>query len=61
MKSADRKTAVIKSLRPDEKVREVSLLGFGKLSFVQHAGVLIVDLPEQRDTEYPNALKIEFL
>ena len=60
MKADERKTTVIKSLNKDEKVKEITLLGKGKVNFVQHEGVLVIDLPEDRDKEYPNVLKIMF-
>ncbi|MBO4292735.1 MAG: alpha-L-fucosidase [Lachnospiraceae bacterium] len=60
MKPGERKTAVIKSFREDERVKEVGLLGSGPVPFAQHSGILVVDLPERRDTEYPNVLKILF-
>ena len=60
MKPQGRKTAVIKSLREEEKVCSVESLGRGALSFAQHSGVLVVDLPDGRDEEYPNVLKIRF-
>lgn len=55
-----RKTAVIKSLREDEKVSKVRLLGVGELAFNQYAGVLVIELPEQMPTSYANALEISF-
>ena len=60
MKAKDRKTTVIKSLTKDDVVTEVTLLGYGSVPFMQHSGVLVVDLPDDRDKEYPNALKIQF-
>lgn len=60
MKAGERGPVVIKSLREDEKVKSVELLGYGPLTFAQHAGVLIVSLPERMDKEYPSALKILF-
>ena len=54
------KTIVIKSLKEDEHVSSVRLLGVGELSFAQHSGMLIVDLPDKMPTEYANALEIEF-
>ncbi len=52
--------AVIKSLTPEERVRSVRLLGVGEVSFAQHSGILVVDLPEKLPTEYANALEITF-
>ena len=60
MKAKDRKTTVIKSLNKDDVVSEVTLLGYGNIPFMQYSGVLVVDLPDDRDKEYPNALKIQF-
>lgn len=58
MKPDNRKTAVITSLHEDETVSAVRMLGAGPLEFMQHSGILIIDLPEKRDTKYPNALEI---
>ena len=60
MKADNRKTAVITSLNESEHVKSVRLLGCGEVPFIQHSGVLVIDLPEKRDTEYPNAFEIEF-
>jgi len=54
------KTIVIKSLKEDEHVSGVRLLGVGELSFAQHSGMLVVDLPDKLPTEYANALEIKF-
>ena len=51
---------MIKSRREEKKVCSVELLGRGALSFTQHSGVLVVDLPDRWDEEYPNVLKICF-
>ena len=59
MKADQGKAAVIKSLHVDEIVKDVSLLGEGKLPFNQSYGVLTVKLPESLPTEYVNCLKIE--
>ena len=60
MKPQGRKTAVIKSLKESEIVKAATLLGVGPATFMQHGGILIVDLPEGRDEEYPNVLKLQF-
>ena len=51
-------TAVIKSLKEDEHVNSVRLLGYGNLTFNQYSGVLVVDLPDKMPTPYANALEI---
>ena len=51
-------TAVITSFKPEEEVRSVEYLGCGPVSFAQHSGVLVVDLPEGRDARMPGVLKI---
>lgn len=51
--------AVIKSLMPNEKVKSVSLLGVGEIPFEQPFGTLVVNLPNDRPTEYVNCLAIE--
>ena len=53
-------TAVIRSLRESERVGSVRLLGAGPLTFHQHSGVLVVDLPDKMPTPYANALEITF-
>jgi alpha-L-fucosidase len=60
MKNEGRNTAVITSLKPEEEVKNVEYLGCGNVTFSQHSGVLVVDLPERRDTHMPGALKISF-
>ena len=52
------KTAVIKSLKEDEHVNSVRLLGYGSLTFNQYSGVLVVDLPDKLPSPYSNALEI---
>ncbi|MBB5219804.1 MULTISPECIES: alpha-L-fucosidase [Treponema] len=54
------KTVVIKSIRDDERVTSVRLLSVGELAFMQHAGLLIVELPKEMPTPYANALEISF-
>ena len=58
MKGDHSATAVIKSLTPNEKVQSIEYLGIGPVNYVQHAGVLVVDLPERPDTGMPGVLKI---
>ncbi len=60
MKSVGRKNTVITSLREQEKVSGVRLLGHGQVSFVQRYGTLIVDMPEKLPTEYASVLEISF-
>ena len=54
------KAAVIRSLKEEEKVSAVRLLGVGNLAFTQYAGLLVVELPDKMPTEYANALEITF-
>ncbi len=58
MKGDHSKTAVIKSFKPEETVKRVEYLGIGPVEFVQHSGVLVIDLPDRRDTHMPGVLKI---
>ena len=58
MKGDHTKTAVIKSFKPEETVSAVEYLGVGLVEFVQHSGVLVIDLPGRRDTHMPGVLKI---
>lgn len=60
MKSAGRKNTAITSLREQEKVKSVRLLGHGEVAFVQRYGTLLVDLPEKMPTEYASVLEISF-
>ena len=60
MKSANRANTVIKSLKPDEKVLAAKLLGHGKVTFAQHSGILVVDLPEKMPSEYACVLELSF-
>ena len=48
------------SSKPEETVKNVEYLGIGPVTFVQHSGVLIVDLPDRRETTMPGVLKISF-
>jgi alpha-L-fucosidase len=59
MRAPENRVAVIKSLTPNDKVINVSLLGVGKLEFNQFEGVLSVKLPANIPTCYVNCLKIE--
>lgn len=61
MKSVGRRNTVITSIKEEEHVSAVRLLGYGAVSFYQHSGVLVVDLPEKLPTEYANVLEISFL
>lgn len=60
MKPDHRKEAVITSLMQEETVSSVTYLGAGALPFSQHSGILVVDLPDRRDTRFPGVLKIQF-
>lgn len=60
MKSVGRKNTAITSLREQEKVKSVRLLGHGEVAFVQRYGTLLVDLPEKMPTEYASVLEISF-
>ena len=51
--------AVIKSLTPAEKVKNVRLLGVGDVPFEQPYGTLVVKLPDKKPTEYVNCIAIE--
>ncbi|MCL2105534.1 MAG: alpha-L-fucosidase [Oscillospiraceae bacterium] len=59
MRAPENRVAVIRSLRPEEKVESVRLLGAGELPFAQSFGVLTAELPEELPTKYTNCLKIE--
>ncbi len=54
------KTAVIQSLTDAEHVTNVRLLGVGNLSYAQHSGILVVDLPDKLPSTYANVLEISF-
>ena len=60
MKRDHNKTAVITSFTPEERVKSVEYLGKGAVNFVQHSGILIVDLPDDRDMRFAGVLKISF-
>lgn len=59
LKAPENSAAVIKSLKPEERVRSVRLLGAGNVEFSQYCGVLTVKLPENLPTEYVNCLALE--
>lgn len=59
MKAPENRVAVIRSLREDEVVRSVRLLGEGTVPFAQSFGTLTVKLPETLPTPYTNCLAIE--
>ena len=59
MQAPENGTVVIKSLRPDEKVEEVRLLGAGRVEYAQNFGVLTIKLPEKLPTEYVNCLSLK--
>ena len=50
--------AVIRSLREEERVRTVRLLGYGEVAFQQFAETLIIKLPEKLPTPYVNVFEI---
>ncbi len=58
LKAPESRVAVIKSLKPEEKVTAVRLLGAGELPFNQSFGVLTVQLPQDLPTAYTNCLAI---
>ncbi|HKM34466.1 MAG TPA: alpha-L-fucosidase [Lachnospiraceae bacterium] len=58
MKTPENRCTVIKSLLPAEKVKEVRLLGYGKVEFTQYLGVLVMSLPEKMPSQYTNCLAI---
>ncbi len=59
MKGDHSNTAVIKSLTPEEEVQSIEYLGIGPVNYVQHAGVLVIDLPDRDDISMPGVLKIK--
>lgn len=59
MAAPENRVAVVKSLEPAEKVKEVRLLGAGRCEFSQAFGTLTVKLPGALPTEYTNVLAIE--
>ncbi len=54
------KSIVIKSIKDEERVSNIRLLGVGNLAFKQYAGMLIVELPDKMPTPYANTLEITF-
>lgn len=61
MKPSGRRTAVITSLKPEEQAAAVRLLGTGPVTFTQHNGILVADLPERMPGEYACTLEITFV
>lgn len=59
MRWPENNRSVIKSLTPADKVKAVRLLGVGNVPFEQPYGTLVVNLPDQRPTNYVNCLAIE--
>ena len=59
LKTPESRVAVIKSLKPEERVSKVRLLGEGEVPFTQYEGVLTIRLPEKMPTEYTNCLALE--
>jgi len=59
MRWPDDNRAVIKSLTPADKVKTVRLLGVGSVPFEQPYGTLVVNLPDNKPTEYVNCIAIE--
>ncbi|GHV39283.1 alpha-L-fucosidase [Spirochaetia bacterium] len=59
MKAAENRVAVIRSLSPNEKVLQVTLLGSGPVPFAQNYGALTVKLPGELPTKYTNCLAIQ--
>ena len=57
MSAPENRVAVLKSFTGDN-VKEVKLLGFGKLEFSQEFGILTAKLPQNLPTEYTNCLEI---
>ena len=58
MHAPENRAAIIKSLKPDEHVRSVRLLGYGEVPFAQNYDVLTVNLPEKLPTPYTNCVAI---
>ena len=58
MRAPENRVTVIKSLKPDEYVKSVRILGGGQLGFGQHFGALVVHLPEELPSSYTNCLEI---
>jgi alpha-L-fucosidase len=58
MKAPESRVCVFKSLGRQEQVKNVELLGVGRVKWAQNFGVLTVELPETLPTPYTNCLKI---
>ncbi len=54
------KAVAIQSLKPEDKVTGVKLLGHGPVNFTQTAGILVCELPEKMPTDYAGVLEISF-
>ena len=59
MKTPEKRTAVIRSFKDDEKILSVKLLGSDQVPFSWNYGVLSVKLPEKMPTPYLNCIAIE--
>ncbi len=59
LKAPETRVAAVKSLKPEERVCKVRLLGEGDVPFTQFEGVLTVRLPEKLPTAYANCLALE--
>ena len=59
MRWPENNLAVIKSLNPAEKVKNLRHLGFGNVPFEQPYGNLVIKLPDKKPTEYVNCIAIE--
>lgn len=60
MRCPENRVAILQSLRPDEKVLSVKLLGVDSIPFQQAFGVLTMKLPQKLPTDYINCFAIEF-
>jgi len=59
MSAPENRVAVVKSLRPEEKVAAVRLLGSGECRYSQAFGTLTVELPQELPTAYTNVLAVD--
>ncbi len=59
MRAPENRVAVLRSLKPDERVLSVRLLGGGAPPFAQNFGALSVQLPQELPTGYVNCLAVE--
>lgn len=59
LKAPENRVAVLKSFTPEEEIKNVRLLGYGDVEFVQSYGVLTVKLPQELPTGYTNCLAVE--